>query len=50
VVASEVNSATPELARQQAIDLLKRPERPTAICAANDRLALGVIRAARELQ
>jgi DNA-binding LacI/PurR family transcriptional regulator len=50
LVDYEVNSATPELARQQAIDLLKRPERPTAIFAANDMLALGVLKAARELQ
>lgn len=42
-------SATHEEARRQALDLLQQPERPTAIFAGNDTLALGVLKAAREL-
>lgn len=41
-------SATHEEARLQAQDLLRRPDRPTAIFAGNDTLALGVLKAARE--
>lgn len=42
-------TATHEEARLQALDLLQQPERPTAIFAGNDTLALGVLKAAREL-
>ncbi len=42
-------TATHEEARRQALDLLQQPERPTAIFAGNDTLALGVLKAAREL-
>jgi LacI family transcriptional regulator len=41
-------SATHEEARLQAQDLLQRRDRPTAIFAGNDTLALGVLKAARE--
>lgn len=37
-------------ARQLALDLLNRPDRPTAIFAASDTQALGVLEAARELK
>ncbi|HHY58311.1 MAG TPA: LacI family transcriptional regulator [Chloroflexi bacterium] len=43
------HTATHEEARRQALDLLQQPERPTAIFAGNDTLALGVLKAAREL-
>jgi LacI family transcriptional regulator len=42
-------SGTHEEARFQAIDLLQQPTPPTAIFAGNDALALGVLKAAREL-
>ncbi|MBE2238043.1 MAG: LacI family DNA-binding transcriptional regulator [Caldilineaceae bacterium] len=42
-------TSTHEEARLQAVDLLQQPERPTAIFAGNDTLALGVLKAAREL-
>lgn len=42
-------TATHEEARLQALDLLQQPDRPTAIFAGNDTLALGVLKAAREL-
>lgn len=43
-------TATHEEARLQALDLLQQPERPTAIFAGNDTLALGVLKAAREMK
>lgn len=61
VAALERHSLTPQLpsfaprtstheeARRQALDLLQQPERPSAIFAGNDTLALGVLKAAREL-
>lgn len=42
-------SATQEEARFQSLDLMQQPVRPTAIFAGNDTLALGVLKAAREL-
>jgi DNA-binding LacI/PurR family transcriptional regulator len=39
-----------ELGRQAGLDLLARAEPPTAILAMSDRLALGVLAAARELR
>ena len=42
-------SSSHEEARLQALDLLQQPERPSAIFAGNDTLALGVLKAAREL-
>ncbi len=42
-------SATHSEARLQALDLLQCPERPSAVFAGNDTLALGVLKAAREL-
>lgn len=42
------STSSHEEAYIQALELLRRHERPTAIFAANDTLALGVIRAARE--
>lgn len=42
-------AATHEEARLQALDLLQQAVRPTAIFAGNDTLALGVLKAAREL-
>ena len=42
------NSAVPEDGWRQALQLLDGPQRPTAIFAASDTLALGVLKAARE--
>lgn len=42
-------AATHEEARFQALDLMQQPQRPTAIFAGNDTLALGVLKAAREM-
>jgi LacI family transcriptional regulator len=42
-------TATSEDGRCQALALLRLPEPPTAIFAANDAFALGVLKAAREL-
>lgn len=42
------NSASPEEAHRQALALLDRSDRPSAIFAASDSLALGVLRAAYE--
>jgi DNA-binding LacI/PurR family transcriptional regulator len=42
-------TATHEEARFQALDLLQQAVRPSAIFAGNDTLALGVLKAAREL-
>ena len=42
------NTASPEEAHRQALSLLERSEPPSAIFAASDSLALGVLRAARE--
>jgi LacI family transcriptional regulator len=42
-------TATSEDGRCQALALLSLPERPTAIFAANDTFALGVLKAAREV-
>jgi LacI family transcriptional regulator len=42
-------TSTHEEARRQALDLFQQPVRPTAIFAGNDTLALGVLKAAREL-
>lgn len=42
-------AATHEEARFQALDLMQQRVRPTAIFAGNDTLALGVLKAAREL-
>lgn len=42
------NTASPEEAHRQALSLLERREPPSAIFAASDTLALGVLRAARE--
>jgi DNA-binding LacI/PurR family transcriptional regulator len=39
----------PELARRAAVELLSRPEHPTAVFAHDDTLAAGVLRAARDL-
>ncbi len=43
------HTSTHEEARRQALDLLQQPVRPTAIFAGNDTLALGVLKAAREV-
>jgi LacI family transcriptional regulator len=42
------NTANPEDARRQALQLLDRQDAPSAIFAASDTLALGVLSAARE--
>ena len=42
------NTSSHEEAYRQAMELMQRSDRPAAIFAANDTLALGVIRAARE--
>lgn len=42
------NTAGPEEAHRQALALLERSEPPSAIFAASDSMALGVLRAARE--
>ncbi len=46
----EPKAATHEEARFQALDLMQQEERPTAIFAGNDTLALGVLKAAREME
>lgn len=38
-----------EVGRRAGLHLLSRPDRPTAICAVTDAIAIGVVRAAKEL-
>jgi LacI family transcriptional regulator len=45
----EVGGATTQLGYEGALELLSRPDRPTAVFCFNDRMAMGVYRAAAEL-